>query len=886
VLRLGAQKKGKPRGRIVLAAARAFSGANNQHDRPTFGVRMPGLADQAQFGMDAIDTPLEAQNTTADQTNTKGPIDWRVKLVVWLAIAGVMLFALLAVKRIDQEQKSAYQRVMVEQSQTAALLASKLDGQMATLKVVLEAAANGINTDTADQNKRVQQALATSNGLAGGVALVTPRAVLAKAGKVRDAQFRLAARAARMADESVWVGAPDEDGAPWVYTAIPVKFSDGTAWLIAASDAGRFLPTPRPGQRVVVTTERGLVLGLSAAEPIDNARDLQAVMGIGGRLSLTREPMSGRSETPDKTILYVALAPAADGALAVVSGLEAKAFEQAWRLALAKEMFITLGPLMLAALLAAFLWRQAQNAELAKLAWGDSERRFRAAVEAARAGVWEWDFTRNRIYLSDALGAILGLRAGSYPSSTFLERIAPEDRDRVEAALRSARTYGAFDASFRALTPKGRYAWLDARGQAMGQETDHGHSALIGVALDVTEEKLASARAEAAETRLRDAIESVPEAFAHWDQRGRLVIANERLSAFFGLDPKLLRPGTDHQTLIDAMAAAVVRATGLEDGGRELELSTGRWVRWYERKTSDGGSVGVGADITDLRREMDERLKRETDLEQAFGELQKREVALKEMAAKYEEEKIRAEDASRAKSEFLANMSHELRTPLNAINGFSEIMVQQLFGPLGDPRYIDYSKDILNSGQHLLSLINDILDMSKIEARKMNLRMEALYPDEIAQDTIRLMRHRAEEAGIKLIADFGGLPEVTGDYRALKQILLNLLSNAVKFTPQGGKVVLSGRVIRDYVVISVTDTGIGIAKDDIGKLAKPFAQIESQHSKTFQGTGLGLALSKSLIELHGGTLQIDSELGRGTVVSFTLPVRQSKTEEQPIRRAI
>ena len=125
-----------------------------------------------------------------------------------------------------------------------------------------------------------------------------------------------------------------------------------------------------------------------------------------------------------------------------------------------------------------------------------------------------------------------------------------------------------------------------------------------------------------------------------------------------------------------------------------------------------------------------------------------------------------------------------------------------------------------------------------------------------------------------------------GDSRALKQILLNLLSNAVKFTPQGGKVTLSGRVIRDYVVLSVSDTGIGIAKDDIGKLAKPFAQIESQHSKTFQGTGLGLALSKSLIELHGGSLQIDSELGRGTVVSFTLPVRKAQPAPTPARRAV
>jgi two-component system cell cycle sensor histidine kinase PleC len=203
-----------------------------------------------------------------------------------------------------------------------------------------------------------------------------------------------------------------------------------------------------------------------------------------------------------------------------------------------------------------------------------------------------------------------------------------------------------------------------------------------------------------------------------------------------------------------------------------------------------------------------------------------------------------------------------------------------MFGPLGDKRYASYVQDILNSGQHLLALINDVLDMSKIEAGKMNLRFEPVRLDELAEDAMRLIKNRAETAGLGVVIEVPALPEVEGDYRALKQVLLNLLSNAVKFTPRGGRITLKAEGRRDSmgdrVKISVHDTGIGIAPHDLARLARPFEQIESQQSKTQQGTGLGLALSKSLIEMHGGMLEIESQPGMGTTVSFLLPVRQSR----------
>jgi len=227
-------------------------------------------------------------------------------------------------------------------------------------------------------------------------------------------------------------------------------------------------------------------------------------------------------------------------------------------------------------------------------------------------------------------------------------------------------------------------------------------------------------------------------------------------------------------------------------------------------------------------------------------------------------------------------MSHELRTPLNAINGFSEIMAGEMYGPLGDPRYRDYARDILNSGQHLLALINDILDMSKIEAGKLNMRFEPICLADLAEEALRLVGNRADAAGLNLVLDFGDLPEVEADYRAVKQVLLNLLSNAIKFTPRGGQVTIRGEFREDSlgnrVRISVQDSGIGILPQDLERLARPFEQVENQHSKTTQGTGLGLALSKALVDPHGGLLDLRSAPGQGTVASFSLPVHQSAVQ--------
>jgi two-component system cell cycle sensor histidine kinase PleC len=519
--------------------------------------------------------------------------------------------------------------------------------------------------------------------------------------------------------------------------------------------------------------------------------------------------------------------------------------------------------------------------------WAASERRFRGAVEAARCGVWDWDLESGQILLSDYMADLMGLeRTGTVSAEAMLERIHPRYRAAVEHALRQAETFGAFEVSFPVPDAQGHARWIDARGQARGERGEDGFTSILGIALDTTEARRAKAHAQAAESRLRDGIESVSDAFVLFDRHGRLILSNQAFQDAFGFGPGVVRKGAlkaDLNRIAGLAIKSEQAAPGGRAGAREVELHDGRWLQLVERFTSDGGSVVTAADITAIKQKEAERQRATERLHVTITELEDREEKLSLLARKYEIAMTRAEAANQAKSEFLANMSHELRTPLNAINGFSEIMAGEMFGPLGDPRYKGYAADILRSGQHLLSLINDILDMAKIEAGKLTLHYEPVSLKEVVDDAARLMRGRVEEAGLKLLVDAPDLPTIEADHRGLKQVVLNLLSNAVKFTPEGGDIVVAlSREDDNRIRVAVTDTGIGIAAEDLTRLARPFEQVEGQHSKTTQGTGLGLALTKSLIELHGGVLTLESEPGRGTTASFDLPIRRpaQSTESQ------
>ncbi|MFN3352795.1 MAG: PAS domain-containing sensor histidine kinase [Brevundimonas sp.] len=581
--------------------------------------------------------------------------------------------------------------------------------------------------------------------------------------------------------------------------------------------------------------------------------------------------------------------------LVLLLGLTAATFYLAHREGWLSQTFSLIGPLAIGLAAALFQAYRSTRSAGAERLFADNERRFRLAVEGAKCGVWEWDLERDQVRISAYMATLLGLEdAGQVSAETVFERIHPQHREQVAHALMQAAAYGAFETSFAVVKPEGGVRWLDARGQARGDRVDQRYAQIVGVALDITEARRAKAQAQAAESRLRDGIESVSDAFALFDRRDRLVLCNQAFQDAFGFEEQMVRRGALKGEL-NRIAALAIRSDSPSPSGRagqrEVELHDGRWLQLTERLTGDGGSVVTAADITPIKMEETARRRAAEALQATVAQLEASQEKLSQLARKYEVAMTRAEAANQAKSEFLANMSHELRTPLNAINGFSEIMAAEMFGPLGDARYKGYAEDILRSGQHLLSLINDILDMAKIEAGKLNLHLEPVALQEVCRDAVRLMRGRAEEAGLKLFVEADDAPTIEADYRALKQVMLNLVSNAVKFTPEGGRIEVSARLTDGVVELAVADTGIGIAASDLDRLAQPFEQVEGQHAKTTQGTGLGLALSKSLVELHGGQLVLESEPGHGTTVRVRLPYRPARpasgdaaTRDEPVQR--
>ena len=382
-----------------------------------------------------------------------------------------------------------------------------------------------------------------------------------------------------------------------------------------------------------------------------------------------------------------------------------------------------------------------------------------------------------------------------------------------------------------------------------------------GTARDLTEHTDALHRAAWSQTQLTQALESISEGFALFDPDDRLVLCNHKFRNNFPAVADRILPGMNFEDFI--RAGTVAGDLSIPESEREawiterlrrrkeqrvsfeLKLGDGRWIKVSDHKTADGSTVGIRTDITDLKL---------------------REEAL--YAAKET-----AEIASRSKSEFLANISHELRTPLNAIIGFSEIMREEIFGPLGSPQYREYIGDVLESAHHLLGVINDILDVAKAEAGKLELSEEHVEIAQVVNSARRLVQERAQRSRVTIRTNLpSDLPPLHADERKLKQILLNLLTNSVKFTPAGGFIEIAARLAEtgDFL-LTVRDTGIGIATEDIATALAPFGQVDSKLNRKYEGTGLGLPLSNAMVKLHGGELTIESAVGTGTTVTIRLP---------------
>ena len=367
------------------------------------------------------------------------------------------------------------------------------------------------------------------------------------------------------------------------------------------------------------------------------------------------------------------------------------------------------------------------------------------------------------------------------------------------------------------------------------------------------------AQRRSAQNRLVEALETSREGIMLVDESHRVVLVNSQLLRFFPTLVSRLGPDIGFDETFEGLSELVTFAEPEEEGddqptgierellsaGSEFRLADGRWLRVSCSNTKEGGFFLVISDFTEF----------------------------KEREAHLKEARTMAETASEAKSRFLANMSHELRTPLNAIIGFSEILTGEMFGQLGNPKYIDYARDIHRSGGHLLAVINNVLDLTKSEAGKLELSPQEVDLAEIVDSCVRIMRDQCARAELSLalqIADVSLI--VWGDPAKLRQILLNLMSNAVKFTGPGGTVTVSVQPTENgSMTLCVTDTGIGMSAEDLPTAMAPFGQIDSSLARRYEGTGLGLPLTKAFVELHGGQLAIASELDKGTSVTVVLP---------------
>jgi two-component system, cell cycle sensor histidine kinase PleC len=641
------------------------------------------------------------------------------------------------------------------------------------------------------------------------------------------------------------------------------------------------------GRRILVSDADGNIVASLPNAPAIAGRSLLDVLGPLQPLTTfaadagTREIALGNGQ-----VAYAAVRALKNpiGLLAVIQNQEDALTN--WRsiTALTVTLLATTGFVVLI-LGFAFHW-QATRAREADIINDTVRGRVDTALNRGRCGLWDWDMARGRVFWTRSMYEMLGLPQKD-ELLTFGEVDALVHRDDIDlyelATQLADGTLQSIDHAFRMRHAQGRWLWLRVRCELTRQEGEVGPH-LIGIAVDITEQKNLVERTVAADLRLRDAIETIPEAFVLWDAENRLVLCNSNFQELHRLPDEAVVAGTSYETIVATGRKPLIRTTVAHDseprGARtfEAQLEDQRWMHISERRTKDGGYVSVGTDITKIKQHEQKLIEGEkrqraiiVDLRQSQQALERQTAELADLAEKYAEEKNRAEEANAAKSKFLANMSHELRTPLNAIIGFSEIMESGMFGPLGAEKYIEYSRDIRESGQYLLDVINDILDMSKIEAGGIRLSPETVELDSLLADCIRVVSTRASEKRLIIKAEVEPGIRLNADRRALKQIALNLLSNAVKFTPDGGAVAVQGRLRGRAVIIGIKDNGIGIPRQALQKLGRPFEQVESQLTKRHQGSGLGLAIAKSLVELHGGAIRIRSRLGRGTLVMVRLP---------------
>ncbi len=546
----------------------------------------------------------------------------------------------------------------------------------------------------------------------------------------------------------------------------------------------------------------------------------------------------------------------------------------------------------------------------AEQALADSEQRYRNLVENAPDVIFTIALDGTIISLNPAFETITGWPGADWLHKPFVSMLHPDDLSRaLELFEHLLKREGIPPFELRVLRKSGDYLMAEFTVTAQIQKGSVMY--ILGIGRDITERKQMEEALRKSEDRFRELYENAPVGYSEYDIQGRITNVNRTGLEMLGYDREemlghfLWEFSADQETarnqILEKLAGISPPAHNHEGAKRRKDgtifpvLIEDRLIR--DKKDRIIGIRSAVQDIT-VRKRAELELERHREHLSELVEERTKELAVAKLAA---------DTANQAKSEFLANMSHELRTPLNSIMGFSEVLQDELFGKLNEKQHthVDF---ILGSSQHLLSLINDILDLAKVEAGKLELDLSSFYLSEPLQAAMVLLKEKAMKEEIKFSLEIA--PEadiqIEADERKLKQILFNLLSNGVKFTKPGGSVRVSARKVMssefvvgsaekhgiyfdlltqhsepndDFVEISVEDTGIGIREEDLPKLFKEFSQIDSGYSKTYEGTGLGLALSKRLVDLHGGRIWAESQIGKGSKFTFAIPIINKGAKE-------
>lgn len=518
-----------------------------------------------------------------------------------------------------------------------------------------------------------------------------------------------------------------------------------------------------------------------------------------------------------------------------------------------------------------------EDAEEARLAMQKSESRLAEAQRIAHIGSWELDLTNNTLVWSDEVFRIFEIDPEKFGASyeAFLDLVHPDDRERVDTVYTESLKHGTpYEIVHRLQMGDGRIKFVHERCKTYYDKAGNPIRS-IGTVQDMTKRALA-------EQRFRSVVESAFDMIiVHRDLK--VLYANPAALKKFGVSSPEDAQGLKVMDFVHphyrrfaekkvngvvrrqrAISPAEIKAVLPDGKGFDIEIASAPISYDGQRAV-----LSVARDIT-------KRKKAEKELERYRKGL---EQIVEQRTHELEVAREQAEAANQAKSVFLANMSHELRTPLNAIIGFSEIMARGEAGALTDLQK-EYLADVLESSRHLLALISDVLDLSKVEASQMELTPEKFPLREMLEASLMAIARQAEEKHIAVETDIdSSIGEVTADTRRIRQVVYNLLSNAVKFTADGGSICLAAHRLSgskkdgERVEVSVSDTGIGISEEDQKELFQTFRQLDVKLSKNHEGTGLGLALSKRLVALHGGKISVESEPGRGSRFSFVIPVR-------------